>query len=105
MKSSSINSEGVRFCGWISIKDRNAFLLWNGFPALAILAHEHSMRPPDGGRITLQGDANTMEHTMMKAVVLSTFGEPEVLEYREVARPAPGFGEVLVEICCCGVCH
>lgn len=41
----------------------------------------------------------------MKAVVLSAFGEPEVLEYSEVPRPTPGPGEVLVEICCCGVCH
>ncbi len=47
-----------------------------------------------------------MEHeTMMKAVVLRAFGEPEVLEYGEVPRPAPGPGEVLVEIGCCGVCH
>lgn len=43
--------------------------------------------------------------TMMKAVVLRAFGEPEVLEYGEVPRPAPGPGEVLIEIGCCGVCH
>ena len=33
-----------------------------------------------------------MEQAMMKAVVLRAFGEPEVLEYAEVPRPAPGPG-------------
>lgn len=41
----------------------------------------------------------------MKAVVLKTFGGPEVLECTEVPMPAPGAGEVLVRIRCCGVCH
>lgn len=41
----------------------------------------------------------------MRAVVLDTFGEPDVLQVREVPRPSPGPGEVLVRIGCCGVCH
>ena len=41
----------------------------------------------------------------MKAVVMSAFGEPEVLQYEDVARTEPGPGEVLVRIRCCGVCH
>ncbi|CAM5220814.1 Alcohol dehydrogenase OS=Castellaniella defragrans OX=75697 GN=HNR28_003075 PE=4 SV=1 [Castellaniella defragrans] len=42
---------------------------------------------------------------MMKAVVLRAFGDAEALEYGNVARPAPGPGEVLVKVACCGVCH
>jgi len=41
----------------------------------------------------------------MKAVVLDAFGGPEVLQFREVARPSPGPEEVLVRVRCCGVCH
>lgn len=42
----------------------------------------------------------------MKAVVLEQFGGPEVLgEPREVAEPAPGLGDVLVEVRACGVCY
>ncbi len=41
----------------------------------------------------------------MKAVVLDSLGGPEVLRLREVPRPDPGAGEVLVRIQCCGVCH
>jgi acryloyl-coenzyme A reductase len=41
----------------------------------------------------------------MKAVVLNEFGGPEVLRLQDVPRPAPGPGEVLVQIKCCGVCH
>ena len=41
----------------------------------------------------------------MKAVVMSAFGEPEVLQYKDVVRPVQGPGEVLVRIRCCGVCH
>lgn len=41
----------------------------------------------------------------MRAVVLHTFGGPEVLQVSEVPRPTPGPGEVLMRIQCCGVCH
>lgn len=41
----------------------------------------------------------------MKAVVLDHFGGPEVLQAREVPRPLPAPGEVLIRIRCCGVCH
>src|ERR687884_2246058 len=34
----------------------------------------------------------------MKAVVISRPGGPDVLELREVERPAPGTGEVLVRV-------
>lgn len=39
----------------------------------------------------------------MKAAVLPSAGEK--LELREVERPRPGPGEVLVEVAACGVCH
>lgn len=39
----------------------------------------------------------------MKAAVLHEFRKPLVIE--EVARPAPGPGEVLIEVEACGVCH
>jgi propanol-preferring alcohol dehydrogenase len=39
----------------------------------------------------------------MKAAVLHEFKKPLVIE--EVARPAPGPGEVLIEVEACGVCH
>jgi acryloyl-coenzyme A reductase len=41
----------------------------------------------------------------MKAVVIDTFGGPEVLQVREVPRPEPGPDEALLRIRCCGVCH
>lgn len=34
----------------------------------------------------------------MKAIVYTRFGEPEVLQEQEVARPVPGDGQVLVEV-------
>ncbi len=39
----------------------------------------------------------------MRAVVIREFGEPEVLELREVERPAPGPGEALVRVAASGV--
>jgi alcohol dehydrogenase, propanol-preferring len=39
----------------------------------------------------------------MKAAVVNTFKEK--LEIKDVPRPKPGFGEVLVKIKACGVCH
>lgn len=35
----------------------------------------------------------------MKAVVYTTYGSPEVLELKDVPRPTPGEGEVLVRVC------
>lgn len=40
---------------------------------------------------------------MMKAAVFTTPGGPEVLEYVEIERPAPGRGEVLVRVRACGI--
>src|SRR5687768_8895957 len=34
----------------------------------------------------------------MRAVVLPRFGPPEVLEIRDVPRPAPGPGQILVRV-------
>src|SRR5919202_1012413 len=39
----------------------------------------------------------------MKAIRVSQFGDPDVLEYVEVERPSPGEGEVLVEVKAAGV--
>lgn len=39
----------------------------------------------------------------MKAMVLEEFGQP--LRYREVPDPMPDYGEVVLEIEACGVCH
>ncbi|HEX2707680.1 MAG TPA: alcohol dehydrogenase catalytic domain-containing protein [Solirubrobacterales bacterium] len=39
----------------------------------------------------------------MKAIQLQEFGGPDVLEHVEVDDPAPGEGEVLVEVSRCGV--
>lgn len=40
----------------------------------------------------------------MKATVIDSFGGPEVLEEREIPDPAPGPGEVLIDVAACGVC-
>lgn len=39
----------------------------------------------------------------MNAAVVETFGKP--LAFREIARPAPGPGQILVKTEACGVCH
>ena len=39
----------------------------------------------------------------MRAVMVETFGEPEVMKVREVARPEPERGEILVEVRAAGV--
>lgn len=39
----------------------------------------------------------------MKAIQIDEFGGPEVLEYRDVADPTPGEGEVLIEVARSGV--
>lgn len=39
----------------------------------------------------------------MRAVVIPSFGEPEVLEVREVERPEPGPGEVRVRVAASGI--
>lgn len=41
----------------------------------------------------------------MKAIVIDHFGGAEVLSYREVATPRPGYGEVLVRLRASGVCY
>lgn len=38
----------------------------------------------------------------MRAIVLERFGGPEVLELKEIERPRPGPGEVLVRVICAG---
>lgn len=38
----------------------------------------------------------------MRAIVIDRFGGPEVLEQREVDRPRPGPGELLVRVVCAG---
>jgi NADPH:quinone reductase len=38
------------------------------------------------------------EQTQMRAVVISTFGGPEVLELRDVPRPSPSHAQVLVRV-------
>jgi propanol-preferring alcohol dehydrogenase len=40
---------------------------------------------------------------MMKAAVVHAFGEPLVLQ--DVPVPVPGYGELLVKVSACGVCH
>ncbi|MDT7801189.1 MAG: hypothetical protein QOI78_4622 [Actinomycetota bacterium] len=39
----------------------------------------------------------------MKAMVQDRYGSPDVLEFRDVARPAPGAGDVLVRVHAAGV--
>jgi NADPH:quinone reductase-like Zn-dependent oxidoreductase len=41
----------------------------------------------------------------MKAVRLSAFGGPDVLEVKEIDTPTPGEGEVLIQVKACGVCY
>lgn len=36
---------------------------------------------------------------MMKAMVLTKFGPPDVLQLQEVAKPVPRDNEVLIRIC------
>jgi propanol-preferring alcohol dehydrogenase len=40
---------------------------------------------------------------MMGAAIATSFGRPLVLS--DIARPAPGPGEILVKVAACGVCH
>src|SRR6266404_431538 len=46
---------------------------------------------------------NLFEVDAMKAAILNEFKEQ--LSIEEVARPAPGAHEVLIEVQACGVCH
>ena len=39
----------------------------------------------------------------MRAVVITEFGDPEVMEVREVQRPEPGPREVLVRVAASGI--
>lgn len=41
----------------------------------------------------------------MKAVILSAFGSPDVLEIHDVAMPKPGAADVLVRVKAAGICH
>ncbi|KAI1753083.1 GroES-like protein [Xylaria castorea] len=41
----------------------------------------------------------------MRAIVISTFGGPEVLSYRDVPKPVPGADEVLIRVHAFGVNH
>ncbi|KAI1734881.1 GroES-like protein [Xylaria scruposa] len=41
----------------------------------------------------------------MRAIVISSFGGPEVLSYREVPKPVPGADEVLIRVYAFGVNH
>src|SRR5271165_279369 len=41
----------------------------------------------------------------MRAVTFDAFGAPDVLQVREIERPTPGPGEVLVSIHAAGICH
>lgn len=41
----------------------------------------------------------------MRAVVLERFGGPEALVLRELRRPQPGPGQVLIRVAYCGVCR
>jgi NADPH:quinone reductase-like Zn-dependent oxidoreductase len=40
---------------------------------------------------------------MMKAITYTRYGSPDVLQFAEVAKPAPGANEVLVQICAASV--
>lgn len=39
----------------------------------------------------------------MKSIVVEEFGEPEVLHYKDMERPVPGEGEVLIEVHSAGI--
>src|SRR5690606_10881864 len=41
----------------------------------------------------------------VKAIVLEEFGEPDVLQLRDLPDPEPGPGEVLVRVAAAGVCY
>lgn len=41
----------------------------------------------------------------VKAVVLESFGAPEVLQVKDVPEPEPGYGQVLIKVAGCGVCY
>jgi alcohol dehydrogenase, propanol-preferring len=58
-----------------------------------------TMSTPSSAR---RGNGERIAKTMKAAVVLE-FGKPLVVEERSV--PAPGPGELLVEVVACGVCH
>ena len=41
---------------------------------------------------------NKMKSLTMKAVVMKTYGSPDVLEIQEVAKPSPEANEILIKI-------
>lgn len=45
-----------------------------------------------------------MKEYSMRAIVIDRFGDPEVLEERDVPAPMPGPGEILLNVTACGVC-
>ena len=44
------------------------------------------------------GPRAARSHALMKAVVMEKYGTPDVLELRDVAKPTPKAGEVLVRV-------
>lgn len=64
--------------------------------ALSMLLSPAATRP-------LRGQTMPQQQVMMDAVVIDEFGGPEVLRVREVPRPTPAEGELLVRVRAAGV--
>ena len=48
-------------------------------------------------------DISSQIGTTMKAAVIRNFGDPDVLQYEDIARPIPKPGNVLIKVLAAGV--
>src|SRR5689334_11798455 len=52
----------------------------------------------NSSRSEMASFTNSREELIMKVVVATTYGTPEVLKVKEIAKPVPGDDEILVKV-------
>src|ERR1700690_1169350 len=50
-----------------------------------------------------QGEGRCLEERVMKAIVYTQYGPPDVLQFQEIATPTPADDEVLIKLCAASV--
>jgi NADPH:quinone reductase len=53
--------------------------------------------------LTLEADISMAGEKPMRAIAVTTFGGPEVLQFTEVPAPQPGPGQVVIRVAYAGV--